>query len=1396
MHIIWSTSLTKAEKLFLLQLGHNLLLPIYARKWDLVIISSYFYIPKSFTGEAKSMCGTEQGPAQTASTDTGTTAMTYNCRYKGDSNGNDSSGNELNCGSSRGNASSGHSSGSSSHGGKDSALMILTSESKSSNSHSLSPPSSSNAHSLPGACSEQDQPSTSGCSSEQSRKAKTQKALLKALKDLKAKLPSDRHVKGKSSTLATLQYALSCVKQVRANDDYYQMWTVDDGQTAMLDITTYTLEEVETIMSDFTLKNADTFAMAISLISGRILCVLEQPSFTVGWRRELLHQRKFVELLAPQDVSMFYSSTAPDKLLPWVASHQAASTLDYPQEKSFFCRIRSGSSKENMGYQPFRLTPYLLKVHNAEVGEGGQPCCLLLAEHIHSGYEAPRIPPEKRTFTTTHTPSCIFLDVDERAMPLLGYLPQDLIGTPFLPHVHPKDRHLMIAVHRKILNVNMQSFDHSPFRFLTHNGDYITLDTSWSSFVNPWSRKVSFIIGRHKVLTSPLNEDVFCSPRMEIHTPDTGMQRIQEKIHKLLLQPVHSSSFNGYGSLSSNIGNGSHDYLRSMASSSDGTGAYHDDSDAGKLASKKQRNCSRKRHLAVEQQQQQQQQSTSEHADLFKEPLAQMPNDQRLFNVHEEFSEKDPVGIPSYQQINCLHSIIRYLESCSIPKGGKRKCISSSCTASSISVDDEQNGPTQGTDESMDISGLESTSNIAAAIPRSGLLDPTADRPLCGALGSEVEAPHAISTLALRITKADSVVSMTSQCSYSSIIVHVCDGDKKLQAQDSEMMMLEEIPARGAEGHNYGTPPPPPPRPPQAPLRAPLVTAALQAETKEKDKQQDNMKEKDKGKQGEKEKDEYKKVGLTKEVLSVHTLKEEQSYIKRFLSQDISHIWAFGSPHRFCLSSQHQGRSGVKAEMRGISHHCLQAGGQRASGTKAGKLKSKRSKQHAFPESKRPPPLPTAEKALAQWVQPSEHLANLSAFTQSWSTSCTASGPVMAGITTLNTPHPTSFMQPLEPAHCQLTYPMPFLPNFQTACYPSMNPNMVDRTQQMPQPHFSLRMQQMPQPHLPLKPQQMSQLHLSPYLPIIVPSSFMLATGTNAYAGVPGSHQASGIYSTQPMAFYGASSTPVSGTPIPPGIPLSQSSGPSTSCDEPLIMDVGLEGSPASIRPSVIISPPPGDQPLFDQSCCSSPLQLNLFNLEDTPRAPERQNSGTWPDPPRKQQREEAPCEEVLSTSNDFLDLLLQEDSCSGTGSATSRTSGSRSSGCGSLGSNGYILSGSGMGSTSNTSQYFASNDSSETFQMCIDHELQQCRLQDPMWLLMANTDESIMLKYQLPSRDIAAVLKEDCKKLKAMQKHQPHLSDEQKHQLMGPPMDKQGWSSKSRQYPGLWGMRKQSAWQ
>lgn len=53
----------------------------------------------------------------------------------------------------------------------------------------------------------------------------------------------------------------------------------------------------------------------------------------------------------------------------------------------WFFFFSGGKEREgDLKYYPFRMTPYLMKVQDAELGED-QFCCLLLAERVHSGYE-------------------------------------------------------------------------------------------------------------------------------------------------------------------------------------------------------------------------------------------------------------------------------------------------------------------------------------------------------------------------------------------------------------------------------------------------------------------------------------------------------------------------------------------------------------------------------------------------------------------------------------------------------------------------------------------------------------------------------------------------------------------------------------------------------------------------------------------------------------------------------------------------------------------------------------------------------------------------------------------------------------------------------------------------
>nr|KAF6295007.1 hypothetical protein mMyoMyo1_000156 [Myotis myotis] len=1089
-----------------------------------------------------------------------------------DANSNGSSGNESNGHESRG-ASQRSSHSSSSGNGKDSALLETTESSKSTNSQSPSPPSSSVAYSLLSASSEQDNPSTSGCSSEQSARARTQKELMTALRELKLRLPPERRGKGRSGTLATLQYALACVKQVQANQEYYQQWSLEEGEPCAMDMSTYTLEELEHITSEYTLRNQDTFSVAVSFLTGRIVYISEQAGS--GFK-------------------------------------------DFTQEKSVFCRIRGGPDRDPVPrYQPFRLTPYVTKIRVSE-GAPAQPCCLLIAERIHSGYEAPRIPPDKRIFTTRHTPSCLFQDVDERAAPLLGYLPQDLLGAPVLLFLHPEDRPLMLAIHKKILQLAGQPFDHSPIRFCARNGEYVTMDSSWAGFVHPWSRKVAFVLGRHKVRTAPLNEDVFTPP---VPNPalslDPDIQELSEQIHRLLLQPVHSPSAVGLCGVGPVTSPGP---LFSPGSSSDSNGG--DAEGPGPPAPVTFQQICKDVHLVKHQGQQLFIESrarpplprphfpgpaidTVKAKTLYcQSPDPELEADTALVQAPpavapEEAVRKEPSSC-SYQQINCLDSILRYLESCNIPGTIKRKCASSSssCTASSASDEDKQEtSPVPvGTrkDQSAVLSGEGATPQKEPVV--GGTLTP----------------------LALA-NKAESVVSVTSQCSFSSTIVHV--GDKK--PPESDIVMMEDLP---------GLAPCPAPSPTVAPDPAP---------------------------------DAYRPVGLTKALLSLHTQKEEQAFLSRF--RDLGRLRGLNgssmAPSAPGERGCHHGRTPPSRR-----YHC--------------RSKAKRSRHHQIPRVEAPCYVshPSSVPPSAPWPPP---------------------------------PAATPFPAVVQP------YPLPV---------------------------FSPR--DGPQP-------------LSPAPTSVSPAAFPAPLVTPVVALVLPNY----LFPTPPSYPYGVPQTPAEGPPTP------------------------VSHSPSPSLPPLAPSPPHRpDSPLFN-SRCSSPLQLNLLQLEESLRveggaAAGGPGSNAGPLPPSEETAEpearlvevtESSNQDALSGSSDLLELLLQEDSRSGTGSAAS---GSLGSGLGSGSGSGSHEGGSTSASitrssqSSHTSKYFGSIDSSEAEAGAAQakpepgDQVIKYALQDPIWLLMADADQRVMMTYQVPSRDMASVLKQDRERLRAMQKQQPRFSEDQRREL------------------------------
>uniref|UniRef100_A0A674CXA5 Period circadian protein homolog 2 n=1 Tax=Salmo trutta TaxID=8032 RepID=A0A674CXA5_SALTR len=1071
------------------------------------------------------------------------------------SHGNESHGNES-MGSSNGNS-------------RDSALLQSSGSNKRSNSHSPSPPSSSNAFSL--LSSEQDNPSTSGCSSEESAKAKTQKELLRTLKELKRHLPADKRNKGnKSSSLNTLKYALRCVKQVEANEEYYQLLMTNNSQPSGLDVSSYTIKEIDSITSEYTLKNNDNFAVTISLITGKIVYISDQAASILNCKRGVFKDAKFVEFLTPQDVSVFYSFTTPYRLPSWsMCTGAESSPSDCMQEKSFFCRICGGKECEgDLQYYPFRMTPFLIKVQD-KVHFEDQLCCLLLAERLHSGYKVPRIPSDKRVFTTTHTPSCVFQDVDERAVPLLGYLPQDLIGTPVLLLMHPNDRQIMLAIHKKILQYAGQPFDHSSIRFCTRNGEYVIIDSSWASFVNPWSRKVSFIIGRHTVRMGPVNEDVFEAPLpalTETKIMDSEVQEITEQIHRLLLQPVHSTSSSGYvgsndhlaasqGMTSESNTRSSRDININSNGSSPSRTRIEEEGESSWAKPRSFQGICKGIHL---QNSQEQQIYKASYSFLQKSPAVVRLKDTAapvaplswresgatpLENcrpaVQEEQLAFNDQAVSSYQQISCLDNVIRYLEGCNVPIARKRKWHSSDNTTSSD--EDKQKGG----DNRMQISE-------GTLYQRSTNATTTAS----GVVGFTSLAALAVPPC----SKTESVVSITSQCSYSSTIVHV--GDKKLQPESE---IIEDVSGGGEAVERVSQTPGPPP--------SAVSPPSFQREP-------------------------YKKLGLTKQVLATHTQREEQAFLCRF--REFRGVQAFQANCSQYLEHQ-KGQGATDAcrhrlvQFNTDTHTvptvrpCRQAEPAARRSGRNKKTKSKRVKQNESSDSS------LSHRKRQQ--QPRPHLLNQGLNQTSWS--------------------PSNSSQSTFPP---LAYPN-IVPVFPLQVYPGVG-TMAGTMPTSPEnsmPGFGdSQCNQDPQcPPPNIQPSPFSTPMVTPVVALVLPNYMFPQMGS----GAPGQQPFyQGPFLAQPQPFPLQTSLP---------FPPQSSSTIQTQFPDPFAPQTGF---PIPTQPfsSMAMEPPkpsgettqsrgstPGSMggrdhvpspPVF-QSRCSSPLQLNVLQLEETPCSLERQDS-------------------------------------------------------------------------------------------------------------------------------------------------------------------------------------------
>ncbi|XP_053378985.1 uncharacterized protein LOC123526667 isoform X2 [Mercenaria mercenaria] len=447
---------------------------------------------------------------------------------------------------------------------------------------------------------EENEPSTSGCSSflahteKERSKARKKERVKEYLKELKSIVQAKGE--GRGGTLSTLQHVLSSMRKIKdakegsrtkkkampnLEGDQYM------GPPADLSHTVYESDSHESLTCE-SLKSSDELRIIISSSDHIVRAVSANMKYVLGYPKESWIGRSFDDYVHKKDLITFISfhrTPEDDK--------EASDTEVSGESKIFYFRLRKFKSLGSSGfslrkqdyYTPFQCTFSRKKMTSSEVARMGtypswleststsvnsqSPDAIQMTSEsssngslgektkdvgekklytimycvpLMSPYSESGLLPDVKSFETRQTLFCSFCHIQPNTIPLLGYLPQEMIGVSIFEFFHNEDLSRLYNIYTKVIALKGVPYKSGPIRILAKNGSWISCVTEWSSFVNPWSKRLEFIIGKHTVVKGPDNTDVFSEnfhiSRIEENCESLRLAR--QKIKDLLLQPVET----------------------------------------------------------------------------------------------------------------------------------------------------------------------------------------------------------------------------------------------------------------------------------------------------------------------------------------------------------------------------------------------------------------------------------------------------------------------------------------------------------------------------------------------------------------------------------------------------------------------------------------------------------------------------------------------------------------------------------------------------------------------------------------------------------------------------------------------------------------------------------------
>ncbi|KAK6175526.1 hypothetical protein SNE40_013973 [Patella caerulea] len=387
----------------------------------------------------------------------------------------------------------------------------------------------------------QQEMSTSGCSSSgidkhQKYKQMKREKVKDCLNEIKALMSNLSKSKGKhGGTLSTLEQVLERIRKIH-HEEGEVVVPKDNLQTAKAN-------------SD---KDSQSEVFYVTLTCSKLMVIEVSENLTnhLGFRKDSWQGCSFTNFILRKDLATLNTT---------IGNLSSTDNAEESQlSKSFFARFKyfqdifqGFTLDKTADYIPLHAKIVFKKGKNklepswtyiTDKSDLVEKCFTLKLQPCISAYTPAGASVEK-SFSIRHSFNCKFTHLSKNTVQLLGYLPQDLLGTSIFNLLHPDNLEELLHTYRRVITMKGQPFKTLKMKLKTKNNDWITVETEWSCFVNPWSNQVEIIMGKHKVISGPKDPDIFKEKTTETSVTPTKLTELevtnlQRKITRLLKQPV------------------------------------------------------------------------------------------------------------------------------------------------------------------------------------------------------------------------------------------------------------------------------------------------------------------------------------------------------------------------------------------------------------------------------------------------------------------------------------------------------------------------------------------------------------------------------------------------------------------------------------------------------------------------------------------------------------------------------------------------------------------------------------------------------------------------------------------------------------------------------------------